>query len=327
MKQEIEHLLSRYLRKETTAEEDRLVEEWLEEQKITDHAWMQMSSSKKDEWLSELFTDINKTIAKSDRTAGIISQKSNFLIIVSGIAATLAIIIGAYLFWHTNHLTGPGSKQISFTVKKDQTKMIQLPDGTRVWVNANSELRYPKTFDGSSREISLKGEAYFDVKPNRLKPFIIHTGNIQTTVLGTAFNIKEDHQLNTVEVTVKRGKVGVANKGKSLGILTRDQQLSVNLNTGINSQKKVNADEVIAWQSETLLFDDITLEEAVLKLQKKYKVKIWFENESLKKCRFSGSTGKGEKLEKILDIIAHFNHASWKRTSTGIIIYGKGCNR
>lgn len=327
MKQEIEHLLSRYLFKETTPEEDRFVEEWLEKYEIPNDAWKKMTSSSKDEWLSELLTDIKKTITKSDKKPIVARWNSSFLRLVSGIAAAIVLTICTYLLWRTDQLKAPDSRQISLSVEKGKMETIQLADGTRVWVNANSQLRYPKIFEGSTREVSLTGEAYFDVKPNPHQPFIIHTGNVQTTVLGTAFNIKENRQLNTVEVTVKRGKVSVANGGKPIGILTKDQQLYVNLNTGINKQKQINADEVISWQSEVLLFDDITLEEAIKKLQKIYKVKIWFDNESLKKCRFSGSAGKGEKLEKILDIISRFNDASWKRTSNGIIIYGRGCNK
>ncbi|HEY0176960.1 MAG TPA: DUF4974 domain-containing protein, partial [Pedobacter sp.] len=153
------------------------------------------------------------------------------------------------------------------------------------------------------------------------------TGNLVTTVLGTAFNIKEDKTHHTIEVTVTRGKVSVANGGKLLGIITPNQQISLSLPDNRSIQKTVDTRTVIAWQNSDMLFDDITFADAVNRLQQQFKVKISFNNERLKTCRFSGTALKGEKLDKILKVICAFNNATYQIDADGnVVIDGPGCN-
>jgi len=213
------------------------------------------------------------------------------------------------------------------TVPLNQQKQITLPDGSKVWVNASSQLKYPQQFNGKTREVFLSGEAYFDIKHDVNKPFIIHTGKIVTTVLGTAFDIKEDKMRHIIVVTVTRGKVSVANGNKQLGIITPNQQISFNLLDSKSVQTDVDASQVIAWQKSELHFEDITFADAALQLQQRFNVKINFSSNKIKDCRFTGTALRGEKLDKILKVVCAFNNATYQTKPDGsILIDGLGCN-
>lgn len=318
MNPDIETLLDRYLKRETSPVEDQLIEKWLTENEIADPAWQHLNRPAKDQWLSEVLLDIKSSI-KGNEPKVVLKESRRYLWYkIAGVAAVLMLIFGLYLSWPELNST---------VIPADQKKQITLADGTRVWLNSGAELKYPEAFAGKSRTVYLSGEAYFDVQHDPDKPFLIHTGKVLTTVLGTAFNIKEDLQRHTIQVTVTRGKVSVTDDGKLLSILTSNQQVSLDLSSRKAVKKTVDANAVIAWQNNDLLFDDITLADAAIQLQQRFHVKITFSNDQLKKCRFSGSTFKDDQLDKILDAITGFNNATWKRKSDGnIIIYGEGCN-
>lgn len=322
----IETLLDRYLKKETSEEENHLVEQWLAENGNTDSAWQKFDRSGKDQWLSSVFMGIKDAINTNEPKVGSIRSQKYLWYKIAGVAAVFIVFLSFYFNWTLLKKENLPSGLASITTPVHQ-KQIRLADGTRVWLNAGSELRYPKIFKGKLREVYLSGEAYFDVRHDISKPFLIHTGKVLTTVLGTAFNIKEDQNQHTLEVTVTRGKVSVADDGKLLSILTANQQVSLDLLSRKSTEKTVDAETVIAWQGNEMIFDDITLAEAAAQLEQHFHVKIIFSNEKLKNCRFSGATLKGDQLDKILDVISGFNKSTWQRKSDGrIVLYGEGCN-
>ncbi|ETZ22750.1 FecR family protein [Pedobacter sp. V48] len=323
----IEALLDRYLKKETSAEENHLIEKWLDENGNVNSEWGQLNRSGKDQWLSDVFLEIKGTIRANELKVVPVGSQKYLWYKIAGVAAVLIMVFGLYLSWPLLEKSMLSQDLASLSIPDHEKKQITLADGTQVWLNAGSELKYPNEFNGKTREIYLSGEAYFDVKHDAAKPFLIHTGKVLTTVLGTAFNIKEDQSKHTLEVTVTRGKVSVADDGKVLSILTSNQQVSVDMISRKPIEKTIDAQTVIAWRDENILFDDITLSDAAIQLEQHFHVKITFNNDKLKKCRFSGATLKGDQLNKILDVITDFNNATWETKSSGhIVIYGEGCN-
>ena len=323
----IEALLDRYLKKETSAEENHLIEKWLDGNGNVNSEWLQLNRSGKDQWLSDVFLEIKGTIKANEPKVVPVGSQKYLWHKIAGVAAVLIMVFGLYLNWPLleKRMLSPDLALVSVT--DHEKKQITLADGTIVWLNAGSELKYPKDFNGNKRVVYLSGEAYFDVRHDAARPFLIHTGKVLTTVLGTAFNIKEDQNKHTLEVTVTRGKVSVADDGKVLSILTSNQQVSLDLISRKPIEKTIDAQTVIAWRDENILFDDITLADAAIQLEQHFHVKITFNNEKLKKCRFSGATLKGDQLNKILDVITDFNNATWETKSRGhIVIYGEGCN-
>ncbi len=323
----LQNLLDRYLKQETSEEENQRIEQWLSETGNDNSGWDQLDRPAKDQWLSNVFSDIQATIRTDEVKPVVVTTRYQLWYRIAGIAAALLITFSLYFLWSSREKGTAAADFVSISAAKNQKQQIVLPDGSKVWLNSGAELKYPKVFKGKTRPVYLSGEGYFDIRHDASKPFLIHTSNVLTTVLGTAFNIKEDQKLQTIEVTVTRGKVSVAQKGKMLAILTPNRQLSLNLLTGKPTEKIVNAKGVVAWQHADLVFDDITLADAALQLEQHFQVKITFSNERLKGCRFSGSALQGEQLEKILNAMTAFNNASFHTRADGaIVITGQGCD-
>jgi ferric-dicitrate binding protein FerR (iron transport regulator) len=324
----IEALLDRYLKGETSTEENELVERWLEENGRPDTNWQALGQAGKEQWLSQVFGEIKNTIRSDEvNVLKLPQRKLRLWRNLAAAAAIAAIFIGLYLEWPVLQNRLHPAQLVVLNVPVNQKKQITLADGSQVWVNAGSELKYPKSFTGKTREVSLSGEAYFDIQHDAAKPFIIHTGNVLTTVLGTAFNIKENQNNHTIEVTVTRGKVSVANGAKLLGVLTPNQQISFNISKDEVVKETVDIKQVIAWQQSDLHFEDVTFADAIIQLQQRFNVKISFGNEKLKNCRFTGTSLNGENLDKILKVICAFNHAAYQTQQDGsILIEGPGCN-
>ncbi|SMC80814.1 FecR family protein [Pedobacter nyackensis] len=250
-------------------------------------------------------------------------------------AATVLLGVLVFLYYGSNRSDSITPNQAEIVNNKteslinlvavDEHRKIKLPDGSIVILNNKSTLEFPEDFLGSTREVVLKGEGYFDIKHNPEKPFIVHTGKISTTVLGTAFNIKAYDKENDVVVTVTRGKVMVKNEHKTLGIITPDQQIIFNKTEMKSLLKPVLASKTVEWQEKDLFFDDVTMDEATVQLAKRFNVNIKFANEQSKDCRFTATFLKEESLDEILQIITSFNHITYQKKAQEIIISGKGC--
>lgn len=323
----IEDLLDRYLKKETTPLENEQVEQWLAANHQDHNQWHSFNKETRAEWLDDLFTDIKTSISADTTPVVPLKAKNNWWLKVASIAAVIAIAFGLFWQWPTikNQF---GNDLETLQVAANQKRSIILSDGSKIWINASSELRYPKTFAGNKREVYLSGEAYFDIQHDSSKPFIVHTGKVKTTVLGTAFDIKANPQSGTVTVTVTRGKVSVADENRLLGYVTPGRQINYDINKQEHVEGTADLDKVLDWQDAEIRFDEITFATAIKDLQERFKVRITFDNENLANCRFTGVSLKGKNIDQILKVICTVNNATYQRNKNGnIIIYGKGCNQ
>lgn len=251
-------------------------------------------------------------------------------IFYTGIAVSLIIAMFVVFFQFTEkRRNNKDISLISAAVEKvkPQHQTISLPDGTKVILNKDSKLDYPPAFHQASRDVYLSGEAYFDVKRDPGKPFLVHTGKIVTRVLGTSFNIKAYPGETALAVTVTRGKVQVQsdNTKKTLGILIAGDQLIIDKKTNEISLNKANVDQVTEWKTNDLLFDDATVDEVVIALGNHYSVSFVFEHDALRNCRLTANF-LDDSLSQSLDVICALINASWEQIdSTTIKLKGKGC--
>jgi transmembrane sensor len=212
---------------------------------------------------------------------------------------------------------------------------LELPDGTQVWLNANSQLAYGnKSFGTEEREVTLSGEAFFDVAKNERVPFIIHTGNITITVMGTAFNVRAYPREKTVETALIRGLVEITTakdpdrkiilKPNEKIIVPADnspeednrQTVAANSPSSLYSIVKLRKDSTQAipetvWMESKLEFDNEPFEELAPKLENWFNIKIHFRNEGIKKRRFSAIIEK-ETLTETLDAMRISGHFSYQ---------------
>lgn len=210
--------------------------------------------------------------------------------------------------------------------QKEAHKWVKLPDGSSVQLNQDSYLEYADSFEGKAlREVRLIGEAYFDIKHDAKHPFVIHTGKIKTTVLGTAFNISAYDANDAVTVTVTRGKVKVEDEKRTLAILIPNQQLSWNTKSPEPIKAKVNAAEVVEWKKHDLIMDDITLAEAAEMIAERYGVKVHFNNEKVKSCRFTAAFLNRNDIAQVLSVVGDITGATLTLKNNQVTIDGPGC--
>jgi ferric-dicitrate binding protein FerR (iron transport regulator) len=205
-------------------------------------------------------------------------------------------------------------------------KWIKLSDGTSVQLNSNSHLEYASDFKGKrKREVTLYGEAFFDVAHDPAHPFIIHTGKITTTVLGTAFNISAYDNKKAITVTVVRGKVMVQNANETLAVLTPNQQLNWQADKEKINKRSVNIAQAIAWKAQDLIMDDITLLQAADLISKRYGVEVLFKNNKVKTCRFTAAFLNRNDISQVTEVLTAITGATFERNGNQLVIDGAGC--
>lgn len=248
------------------------------------------------------------------------------------VAASIAFMVlgSATLVWFILSSTNVNSDQHAISKTGGlalEHRLVKLPDGSSVILNAGSTLDFPDSFqDQNNREVFLSGEGYFDIQHDAERPFLVHTEGLTTTVLGTAFNIKAYPEDRNITVTVTRGKVKVSDQKKVIGIITPNQQITFDKEQNAAKQAEVDSRNSIAWADKDIFFDDITLQEAVRQLSERFNTPIRLGNEALKSCRFTATFVRGENLDQILNVICEFNGATYKNDGTGTIeINGEGC--
>lgn len=198
-------------------------------------------------------------------------------------------------------------------VQHKENRVLFLPDGSTVTLSPGSKLNYPSSFDGmKKREVFLYGQAFFDIKHNVSRPFVVHTGKLEILVLGTAFNIKALADETDITVTVKRGKVKVSDQNKTLGVITPNQQITYNLKKVSSTLKVLDDDSYLDWREQDLLLDNLTVAEAAKLLEERYKVKIIVSEQSLGSQRFTTTFKKNKSLEQVLKSICVFNGVEYR---------------
>ncbi|MEP7375206.1 MAG: FecR domain-containing protein [Chitinophagaceae bacterium] len=249
-------------------------------------------------------------------------------------AASVIFIIVLSVYWGSINNSGRKTQKETATLSNEHNEnkpasnkqTIHLPDGSTVILNTGSKLNYPSAFSNNHRDVYLYGEGFFDIQHDAKKPFIVHVGKISVKVLGTAFNIKTNPGEEKIEVTVTRGKVQVLNENKNVGIVTTSEQLSYNAATEIVVTKIVDTIPVIAWKPAEIYFNDITMEEAAQKIEKKFGKTVEFENSSSKNCRVTATFSEDDTLEEILTVICAVSKTEYIISTNKITINGKGCN-
>ena len=270
-------------------------------------------------------------------------------------ASFLIISLTGLLFIYSNKQKPNTDIPESHAQNKINTKSgsktnLVLPDGTKVWLNASSQLTYEKSYGNSLREVTLTGEAYFDVVKNKEKPFIIHTAKMDVKVLGTAFNVKCYPGEKTTETSLVRGSIEVTLKDRLEKIMMKpNEKLVINQddipekNSGpsLNPKSipsKVKAEKPIitlthltllprdntiietAWIQNRLVFSSETFEEVALKMERWYNVKINIKNESLKQEPLTGNFEK-ETISEALTALQFSTKFHYNINNNSINIY------
>lgn len=219
-------------------------------------------------------------------------------------------------------------EMMSFSAPADtgENRYFILPDSSRVLLHAGSRLDL-RTKNGDKREFSLVGEAHFDVRHDKNRPFIVHTGQVKTTVLGTEFNIRAYGGQDQVTVSVNRGKVSVESNEKLLGILTQNQQITYNSKSQQIREQTIDEQVLAASDGIAMDFENLSFGKIAEKLGRRYGVSIRIANPALRGCPITATFRGTETLTEILEVITTTRGATFDVDKHGknIVIQGDGC--
>lgn len=207
------------------------------------------------------------------------------------------------------------------TDRGEQTHFM-LPDGTEVWLNENTMLVYDQTFNEKQRVITLDGEAYFDVKRDTSRPFIVQTPNATTHVLGTAFNLRSYSHEQSIELTVTHGMVNFGADHMVEVSAGRYASLDVNSNNIALGTAERNAD---AWKTRKLVFDNTPMREVIRDMERYFHIKFETETAALLQCRFTGSFNDPQ-LKELLDIITYSVNIDYTINNGKYFLTGQNCD-
>lgn len=263
---------------------------------------------------------------------------SSYIYIISGAAACFILVFWIVLNYQNKTEKQPAATAQNLVSTKNGSKSkLQLPDGTEVWLNSGSKISYGNDFTGNTRQVTLKGEAFFEVVKDASRPFIIHTDAIDIKVLGTAFNVRSYPDEKVTETALIRGSVEITlhtNPDKKIILKPKEKLIVKNdstlVTTGnkpggkdnkqiplltltevhtVNQGHDAEAMETL-WTRNKLVFDGETLQQVALKIERWYGVKVTIQSDQLKQTEYNG-VFEDENLAEVLyalQLTGNFNY-------------------
>jgi transmembrane sensor len=279
----------------------------LKEQKMfdTDKAWGKLYNKFEEEGLLET------------------KQKKFSIRRIAEIAAVFVVgILLTTLVYFTFSNSETKGWQVASTYENTEIKQVELSDGSIVYLNANSKLYYPETFEGETRTIQFEGDGFFEIAKNPAKPFIIKAKEAEIKVLGTSFNVNTKKGEDRVEVLVETGKVKLTNvKDKKYRILEPGDLGKLNNN---ELSKKKNSDKnYLSWKTRVLNFEDVPFDEVIEALNRAYNVKIDYDRTAISNDELVAPSLSDKSLDTILRIICDLKQLKVKEEGNNIVLIKK----
>lgn len=257
----------------------------------------------------------NPTLVLADGTVVSLEPKKEKIVSKNGVISNVNSVL-VYDAKDLNGTTSTGDNTLIVPV--GGIYAVNLSDGTKVWLNSKSSLKYPVEFSSDKRIVTLEGEAYFEVAKNPHSPFIVKTKSGNVTVLGTHFNVSSYTEDQLFAATLAEGKVKVS------GISTESEKTSVALTPGqqariYHKNEEIKITEVdpaayTAWKDGRFYFENESLKSILTKMSRWYNFNVKFENKSLEQIKFTGVVLKQEPIDRLLDIISKTSNVNYKIT-------------
>lgn len=302
--------LQHYLKGQSSRKEKALVEAWYKsyqdkEKKLNDH--------EADRIGNELRAKINAST----------TETPVFRLSAFHIAASLFIAAGlALLIWGINRQPKDRTEYLTIKTGTNDIKQLTLADSSVVWVNSASVVQVPATFQGKLREVKLlEGEAFFDVKHDILHPFVVRVKGLNVQVMGTSFNIKAYKVLNTIDVAVATGKVGVTPNGGKVQMLLPGDLLSYNQEKTGFMKKHINPDKIQSWESGTIYLNQADFSELALSIKNIFGITLKAGNNKVSTYRFTLTIQHNSSQEQVLKIISHIHNTQYRKEGSSVVLF------
>ncbi|MDR1918969.1 MAG: FecR domain-containing protein [Tannerellaceae bacterium] len=320
MEQEIEKIILRNLSGEASAEEHAKLSEWIVEKEANKQAFFQLKAywdaklsgvtMDKDAAWEQLFIRIRKS--KSRRLIGLRWLK------YAGVAMIAAVFSAIATYWGLEQREAPAVEYFSYA-SGNASSSFRLPDGTDLVLNKQSTLKYSNLYGEKVREVSLEGEAFFEVKPNTEKAFILRLGDSRITVLGTTFNVRNYAEENILRATLVEGLIRFDSPQRTV-VLKPKQELSYDKQKHETSLQWVETQIATAWKENLLRYKSISFAEFLKLLEKHYEVEILLQNKILGQQKVSGSFDTALSVEQILELTKKSLSFDWEKKANDYII-------
>jgi transmembrane sensor len=312
----LEELIWKYAHDTASEEEVAQLMNWYRNANIGEVHWPAADPGEKQHVYNKMLNRLRKEITGEERKL----VKLPWL----KIAAAFIIVIGAALLvfkWSDTR-----SSYITITNPSGKIQTVLLPDGSRIWLNTATTLRYNKSFL-QNRDLQLNGEAYFQVTHDVAHPFSIKAGDITTTVLGTSFNVKAYEEEKRTTVSVTGGSVRINDETKELGILQKGIQLEFDRVQKTATTTPIDTTLIIAWREGLLQFEGQSLSDITETLGRWYGVRFEFANPVLRNCRYYMSFKNTERFEKIIAAMTEATGMQYSldKNSNKVVVSGRGC--
>ncbi len=248
------------------------------------------------------YSIVEKRISKGGNTLRVLN-------VLTRVAAILFIPLLIASVWKFKQPKSP-TANMQFALQEITSppgvrSQIELPDGSKVWLNAESTIKFKVPFDSKNRNVRLIGEAYFEVKKDFSRPFQVESGKVNVTVLGTHFNVKAFNIDSTIEVVLAEGKVSLTTKGAKAGkelIMSPGERAVIDKAT---NQTRISTEDIgkyIAWHSGKLVFDDCPMPEVAIELERWFGVEVKINDPKILSYRIT-TTFENEPLHQVLELL------------------------
>lgn len=222
---------------------------------------------------------------------------------VAAVAIVLLGLITVTAYWQGSRQIQSNFSDIVVEAPLGSKTKLTLPDGSTVWLNADSKMVYSQGFGVSDRKLAFQGEGYFEVEKNDEMPFLVQTHDVNVTVVGTKFNFRNYPEDEEAVVELLEGKVALENqlRKEAVRYLSPEEKMVLHKATGEMDITSAKVKEATLWTENILLFDEDLLPDIVRELERSYHVQIEIDNEDLKQARFYGQFNQLE--QNIYDVL------------------------
>ena len=197
--------------------------------------------------------------------------------------------------------------------------LLSLSDGTVIYLNSESTLRFPVKFQGKERKVYLTGEAYFKVAKNTERPFVVTAGELDVLVTGTTFGVRAYKDEKDIQTTLESGHVTVRVEGKSVKLIPNKQALFDKLTMGLEV-RDVDVDLYLAWADGRLVYDNCPLEKILSDLGRWYNINVFYNRDELRSYQFSLNMKKHEEFTQVLELIGKTGEVQFEIKDNTVIV-------
>lgn len=331
-KDELRQLIARYVRGQASREEIYFLHQYYEHFEDQSIGLSDLSASERENLKSEIFGAIDKKVENPN-----IPQRTDRLWIRKVAAVLIFLIAGAAFLWlspfyfhvdlYEEHTPGQNTRTITMTFRADDEELHHyLPDGSYVLLEPGSEISYSPHFTNEIREVELEGVAFFDIKREVDRPFVVLANGVSTRVLGTAFRIASVEESDKFSISVTSGKVEVSDSYHQLAVLEKNDQMVFDRSTNAITKTILKDEQISKLEPAMYIMDNIAVGDALDVISKRWGCEFEVLNPELYRCEFTTSFLPSDNLKEIVTVISAVIGADFNIEGRVVTLTGNGCD-